>query len=412
MSTTDELFSQGIAAYQAGHFDEAESAFTQVLTYEPFSSETLLNLGNVYYRQEKMDQAEETWLKTLAINPIEEKAYLNLGNLYYAQQRYNKAVYYWEIFKKLDPLHANIYLNLGLAYEAMADLPKAFSNYNHYLKSSGGKNKGANSVELLQLKNRLDHAKLIAENNVKVAESLMQTGRLAAAKDAYEKSVMIYPLHPRIYKHYATVLYKLQNHQAALEWYEKAFQNLPGDTGLLINLGVLHEKAGDALQALWAYNLTLKLDPGGIPGKVRKLSQNLWDKYGEALIDDSLERIQHEIERGHYLEAERLAQRLFDVAFPLAPQKLPEVKTIIQFLDDRKNPKKLAADIAYAMAEDFRTSGQYEKAIRFYERYLSITPEGKRAEEVRARLEEMQKVISAVVGSLLADDKPSPSSVA
>lgn len=403
MSIVDAVFTQGIEAYQAGDYAAAERAFQEVLNQEPYSSEAMLNLGNVYFQDERFQEAEALWLKAVRINPMEDKAYLNLGNLYYSRESYQKAVDYWKIFQKLHPEHATIHLNLGLAYEALCRMFEAFQYYNRFLAlQQRGK-------DYVQLKRKLLEAERVASHNIKQAEMYMRRGMLEQAREAYEKTVSIVPLHSKIYQHYGTVLYRLNQLKEAAHWYERAVAQAPEDSGIYANLGVIYEKLTERFQALWAYFTAIKLDPHGASDRVKEKFAELWEEAGPHLVDTAIDQIKAHIEGGRYEEAEILTQRAFEVAFQVDPQKVTTIKGFMAFLEERKDPKLLAANIAFALAEDFYQNGQYEKALRFYDRYLVLLPEGDRAEAAQNRQEEIRRIISAVIGSMLTGEKDSQS---
>jgi tetratricopeptide (TPR) repeat protein len=396
MSITDNYFEEGVKAYQNGDYPAASAAFLKVLDSEPYSSETLLNLGNVYFKQDHPDDAVEIWKKTIQTNPMESKAYLNLGNYYYSQKDYNKAVDYWEIFQKIEPTHTNINLNLGLAYESTNQLQKAFQCYNNFLRISTG-------AEKAKLKQRLSEAGRVADHNLKQAEILMKYGRLQEARTAFEMSVRLVPLDPKSYKHYASVLYHLQNYPDACEWYEKAHASMPEDTSILINLGVIYEKLEKPFLALWAYDMAIKRVPNGISKKVKDRAQAIWENQGKALLSETRQKVQTNITMQNYKEAERLIKRVYEVyQFHNEEKLINELKETIDFLRGRKDPKKQAAVIAYALAEDYRINGQYEKAIAFYDRYLQYMPDGEKVQEIQEKRQQIEKVISAVIGGLLS----------
>ncbi len=405
MSITDEHFQKGIDAYQREDYKSAEAEFLKVLEYEPYASEALLNLGNVYFKKNRLDEAEVRWLKAIEYNPMEEKAYLNLGNLYFSANDYNKAIYYWEIFQNLRPSQANVYLNLGLAYEQVGKLPEAFRNYKGFLRS---KTAGAEGI---YLKGRMDTADKIATHNLIQAQKFMKSGQLKNAKEAFKQSVSLIPLHAKVYKHYATVLYQLGEYTEAMTWYEKAHIGIPEDSGILINLGVTYDKLGDLFGALWAYNTAVEMDSWNIPGKIKQRREELWQQLGVAELEKHHEKVKQDIEKRKYIEAEELAQRIYSIAKSLAPQKAETYEKQIDFLEDRKDPQKMAADIAYSLGEDFRSQGQYEKSLKCYERYLKLQPNGDKVKEIKEKQEQIQQVISAVVGTMLTEEKP-PQNVA
>lgn len=406
MSITEDNFNKGTQAYLAGDYVSAETAFLKVLEFDPHASEVMLNLGNVYFKKKDFQKAQSFWEKAVTLNPLEDKCYLNLGNLYYSKKLYAKAVYQWEIFKKLNHDNLNVHFNLGLAYEALGNLKESYHNYQIFISKS-------NDNEASKLKKKIEEARRIAQHNIIQAENLMQTGKLEKAKIAYENSVLIYPLSPKSYQHYATLLYRLNKLSESARWYEVAYKELPNEIGILINLGVIYEKLDDPFQALWAFCTAMRQEAAKtVAYKIKSHCESLWRTHGDGLMKEKLEETKKLIENCRYEEAEHIAKRMWDIVFNREPNSLPSIKGILEFLEERKDPKKQAANIAYTLAEDFRNKGQYEKALKYYERYLEILPRGDKAQEIKDKQEQISKIISAVINSMLAIEENASQPVA
>lgn len=406
MSTTDESFKEGLEAYLAEDFIAAEAAFLRCLEEEPDSSEVLLNLGNTYFKLDNLPRAEELWRKAIHLNPLEDKGYLNLGNLFYSQNDYDKAIDYWERCIKLRDEHADAYLNLGLAYEALSRMHEAHKYYHQFLARAAG-------LPPIRLRRRIEEAHQVAEQNYRLAEKYMRAGILSKAKEAFKACCAQYPLPPKMYQHYATVLYQLQEYPDAALWFEAAYEMLEDEATILINLGVVYEKLDDPFRALWAYGLALGRDPQSNASKIRQRYDALWSQSGVSLLRTRIEEVKSLISSADYRKAERLARYCRDVAScSNSKEPLAEIDEIVNALEERKDPKKQVAMKFYSLAEEARASGRYEEALAHYERYLELLPDGDKAEEVVGMKEQMANMASGAVSGLLSTDQDVSQNVA
>lgn len=398
MSTTDELFHSGLKSYQAGELSEAALSFEQVLAIEPYSSEAMLNLGNVYFKQGNAQKAEELWRKAIEFNPVEEKAYLNLGKLFYSQQKFEEAIVYWETFKSFGASNADVHYNLGLAYEAVGRMHRALNAFQKFMLLKG------RGLDALHLKRRLDESARIAEHNVRQAEKYLRMGQIDNAKIAYEGVVKVYPAQPKVYKHYASILYQLGEYAQALHWYEEAYSQNTKDTQVLMNLGILYDRLNQPFLAFWAYSEAIRADDSA-PYRIKKRCAQMWEEHGTSLIDSAMDKIRKQLGKGNALKAEKLYKRLQTIVVQAAPDRRPELEALNAQIVDRKNPKQLAAKLAFALAEDCRAKGQYEHALQCYDRYRELMPKGEKVAEVKEKQDQLRKSIAAVISTVMADEQ-------
>jgi tetratricopeptide (TPR) repeat protein len=395
MSITSTLFKQGLDAYHSGNWDAARQVFEQLLEADPYQIEALLNLGNVHFRQNHFPQAEEAWQKAIQIDPTIQNAYLNLGKLYYSQQQYDKALSYWTIYTALAPTKAQVYLNMGLAHEANRHLHSAYNCYQRYLVLQ------VKGVEPLFLRRRMAEAQRIAGHNLKQAEKYRQSGKLEHASQAYQACAEIYPLYAKAYRHYAEVLYKLKDVENACVWYEAAHQLEPNHTHTLMNLGICYDRLERPFEALWAYTVVQQQEGTGTYYKIKQRLETLWQTHGPALLDKTLRQAHLAMAQHHDEEVQRTASRMKTVCSVWAPEKKTGVTDVLQALADRQDPKTQAGKMAYAMAEDCRAAGQYEKALLLYDRYRGLLPQGEHVVAVKDIQEQLRKTVAAIIHSMV-----------
>ncbi len=391
MSAPDDIFKQGVKAYQSGDYQSAAQLFQTVIDEEPQSPEAWLNLGNAHFKLQTFAKAKTCFLKVLDLDPLEEKAYLNLGNVFYAMGLYRQAVYHWEVYLTMRPRHSDAWLNLALAYEAQDKMHDAVAAYVKYLRYVDKK-----SAKDLHLERHIQEAPELADPHVAHAEKMMGQGNLKAAQAAFQQVTSIAPMPPKFCKHYASVLYQLQAYTEAAHWYEEALRFQAKDVGALINLGVIYDKLSDPLQSLWAFSQALGLDPAAGKGKVKQRYDAIFSQVGPGLWDTVRARCQACMAEQDYGQAELLLERYMSVERRITEGVQAEVEILRSQLKTRKDPKRHLADQAYAAAEVCYEQGQYEKALAWYDRFMALMPTDEKAYDVRKRIRQINQVLSAV----------------
>lgn len=124
-SATD-AFARGLQAQTAGKFDEATSAYYEVLAKDPKSSAALFNLGLIAHLQNRMVAAESYYRLAIDTEPNNEKALFNLaivrastsGGAQEAVSLYKKVI-------ALDPNYADAHFNLALLLRGLGQTAEA-----------------------------------------------------------------------------------------------------------------------------------------------------------------------------------------------------------------------------------------------------------------------------------------------
>jgi len=77
-ATPGSLFEDGNAAYKGGHFDQAVTAYQEVLAYGVADPRVLYNLGNTYFKMGKIGQAIVQYERALRLAPSDQEIRDNL----------------------------------------------------------------------------------------------------------------------------------------------------------------------------------------------------------------------------------------------------------------------------------------------------------------------------------------------
>jgi len=124
-----QLFAAALQLYQAGHLDEAEQRFRQVLAVNPRHADSLHLLGALAYQTGRHDLAVELIGKAIAINPKEASMHSNLGNMHTHLGRLDEAVACYRRALDLRPGFPEAHNNLGNALKARKELDAAIVSY-------------------------------------------------------------------------------------------------------------------------------------------------------------------------------------------------------------------------------------------------------------------------------------------
>jgi len=206
------FFAEGVAAFDAGKYDEARTAFVDALKRSPDDANAQFNLGVVAERQ---------------------------GDLARAAAAYDAA-------RHLDPTLLPAVLNLGDVYRRQGKSEQAVSLYEAALSEPGR----AYDVALL---NNL----LVAYRSAKQYDKAEAAGRKALSRD---------PGNVLAYKNLALVYYDEGNYQLAEFMLGNARKLDDKDPGVYNILGLIHLKRGEPAVALGQFQKAVSLDEKFAPG--------------------------------------------------------------------------------------------------------------------------------------------------
>lgn len=387
-----DRFEEGLRAYEARQFPHALQIFQELAAIAPYASEIQLNLGNVCFQMDRQEEAENHWKKAIETDPLEANAYLNLGNLYFKLERVQEAIDQWDVFRRLQKNHPNVLLNLGLAYDRLNDVENALECYGLFLGLCPA------TEEAHKLKTRFNNARKMLENNIGVAETLLERGKKEQAKEIFRKALSAYPGNARCYKTYASLLYQDGEYTEALANYLKAYHHKQDDPTILINLGVLYEKLNQPADALWAYHLARNLssrEQAQVSQRFDMLLKNRPD-----CLKDALQKAITLHRQGRFQEAETLLSRLQALSDYLGSiQK--DVDEWFNRAQESRDPSLRAARLYMAKGQDAQDKGQFDQALNYYQKLLVLKPTGPLAEDVRGRIVNIKQMIAAVVKTML-----------
>jgi tetratricopeptide (TPR) repeat protein len=122
-----ELFEKGVAAYEAGRYDEAKDLFGKILQSDPRWVSAQYNLGLVAERQADFAQAEAAYQAALRLDSSHGPSLLNLGRLYRLRGDFQSAILLYEKALAEPGKQDNVELlnNLTAGYRMAKEFAKA-----------------------------------------------------------------------------------------------------------------------------------------------------------------------------------------------------------------------------------------------------------------------------------------------
>ncbi|MDR1113143.1 MAG: tetratricopeptide repeat protein, partial [Bacteroidales bacterium] len=128
------LTAWGIEYVQQGDFDNAITAFTQVIGLDPNHARAYSNRGIAYRNKGDYDRAIADYNQAIRLDPNHANAYYSRGIAYHYKGDYDRAIADYNQAIRLDPNHANAYYSRGLAYHYKGDRNSARSDWSKALE--------------------------------------------------------------------------------------------------------------------------------------------------------------------------------------------------------------------------------------------------------------------------------------
>jgi tetratricopeptide (TPR) repeat protein len=145
-------------AMRLGLYDEAVDAFQQVLQLNPQNAEAHYELGAVYRFKEKTDDALETYLHALELPASPQThgvAHLCLARLYHSQGRFADAENHEQHAVAMLPKNAEPFFRLADTYVQRGKLALAKQAYQQPITTSGSFIGVWDRVRKVMLQNRI-----------------------------------------------------------------------------------------------------------------------------------------------------------------------------------------------------------------------------------------------------------------
>ncbi len=231
-------YNRGFAHQKLGNWREAEADYRQVLANSPEDVQTTLNLGAVLRAQGRRDEAVKLYEKLLEKNPFQAELLNNLSVLHRERKDYEAATKAVRTLLMRDQDNVDAYKNLALINLEQGRLTLAETNLQNARKLSekqGRKDpdifvnlgriyleRGENGRAMAAFQKALELDPDHVAANANIGTLALRHRDYQLAKQSYDKVVAERPTDPEMESYLAYALQGAQEHDAAVEHFERA----------------------------------------------------------------------------------------------------------------------------------------------------------------------------------------------
>jgi tetratricopeptide (TPR) repeat protein len=268
----EEALRSAVAHHQAGHLQQAEQIYRQILVQDQNCPPALHLLGVIALQVGKYDMAAQLISRAIQLG-LAGEAHNNLGEALRLMGRYKDAAAAFQAAIQQNPSNAEAHSNLGLVLNTVGkyaeakpilekavalkpDLANAHANYGIALDNTDNLD---DAIEQWEIALRLDPNHAIAMNNLGVG--LQRRKRTERAVATLKKLVEKYPNFAEGHANYGSVLAEAGKYEEGIAEGKKAVEMEPHRPEAHNTLGVIYMRAKRFEEALVATKRAVELNP-------------------------------------------------------------------------------------------------------------------------------------------------------
>ena len=234
-----ECYRRALAAHQATQWQQAESAYLELLAHNPGHPNASSLLGTLYLQLNMPAPAAEWLSKAVTINPRQHDVWSNLANAQLALGRLEDALISYNQAIALKPEHVGGYINRANAHHALLNYPASLVD--------------AECAIRLQPDNAVAH-------NLH-GNALLGLKRYEEALASYDAAIKLKPDFADAFNNRANALRYMQRLDQALASYNQSLSLQPDFVDGYFNRAMVLEELGRFDDALADYDRVLSFQP-------------------------------------------------------------------------------------------------------------------------------------------------------
>ena len=220
-------FTYGVAMFQHGYLEQAETSFQEVVAARPNNAEGYYNLGTLSLRRNNFTQARTYLDQTLKLKPDYPEAWNNLGMMAAQEGHSEDAIHAFRQSLALRPSYATALLNLGNVYRR----GHAFKEAQQCLSSA----------RALQPDD--------PEINYSLGMLLAQQNDPQAASEYLERAIALRPDYPEARNNLGVLFVRQQDYARAEQEFKDCIRLMPTFEESYLNLARLYLAQQDRAKA-------------------------------------------------------------------------------------------------------------------------------------------------------------------
>jgi len=271
--TSEQAMRLAVEHHQAGHLQEAECIYRQVLARQPRHAEALGLLGAIAYQTGRNDIAVDLIQQAIALKPGLAEAHNNLGSALKDTGRLDEAIAAYRQAIALKSDFAEAHSNLGNALANAGRLDEAIVAYRQaitlkpdFAEAYGNlgiamANAGLGDEAIAAYRQAIVLKPDLASAHINLGNALVNAGRLDEAIAACRQTIALKPDIAEAYFNLGNALANARLADQAIAAYRRAIALKPDLTMAHNNLGSVLKDAGRLDEAIAAYRQALTLNP-------------------------------------------------------------------------------------------------------------------------------------------------------
>ncbi len=272
-NNADAYYFLGVIALQVGKFDIAIQFIKKAIQIIPNIPVCYSNLGIALKGLGRVDEAIANYNKAISINPDFTDAHNNLGIVLKSLGRLNETIASYKNAISINPNFSEAHCNLGNALRELGQLDEAVASYGKAISINPDFAQAHNNLsDALRCLGRLDEAisscqKAIsinpdfAEAHCNLGNAFNELGRLEEAVASYKKAISINPDYADAHSNLSGNLRDLGRLDEAISSCQKAISINPDFAEAHCNLGNAFNELGRLEEAVASYKKAISINP-------------------------------------------------------------------------------------------------------------------------------------------------------
>ena len=221
----------GVAAYRAGHLDQAENLIRRAIGRDPDCSACHKALGNVYKRQGRLSLAKASLRRAVSLAPDSAAAHYDLGIVHHISGRLQQALERYRSAVGCDPEHALAWNNMGLVYLAQGARDQAIDCFETAIAKKPD----------------------FAGAYTNLGSVFVETEQFRKSVDLNRTAIALDPHNYTAFHNMGNALLKQDLYRQAIACFQKGLSKNPDHPEMLNSLGVAYQKNGQPEQAITCF---------------------------------------------------------------------------------------------------------------------------------------------------------------
>jgi tetratricopeptide (TPR) repeat protein len=272
-TSVDLLAALGHLLLQTKRFDEAQKAFSQLISSDPSLETAHFHLGVCLDHQGDFEGALAAFGESQKLSSDRFDAELAIANCLLNLNRLDEAYVRFEKCYETRPDDENALLGRAVTLQLKGNADEASEVCKLLLQRASASSECLTNLTILGLQNKdFGLVRVAAERISKLDPNseiaLEGFGAVAFAAEEFLEAAKYFErlveLYPDNYDHWlnlAVARHRLGRLDSATETYQKALQIRPDGTAAYVNLGLLYQETGQSAQAVAALEQARRIDP-------------------------------------------------------------------------------------------------------------------------------------------------------